>query len=216
MRGKALFVAAAAVLASGQAHADLLGTNVDVLYLGPDAATTIVDLNTGAPHTPVTVGSGVEYDGNPADATLGTYNSAAGELGISVDITGTQIIITNFFSGIPFCTGGLPCTDAFNGFKFIFSNFATGVHITSVSTDGATATDFQPADLPTSDASDVLVNLAGDSPVPGDQLILDLTLSSPTSGGGGTVPEPASLLVLASGLLALSGFATRRRQVTRR
>lgn len=220
MRGLALFVAAGVVLASGQAYADLIGTNVDVLYLGPDAATTIVDLNTGAPHTPVVVGSGLEYDGNPADVGLGTYNSAAGQIGVSINITGTQIIITNLQGGVPFCST-TPCADTFNGFKFIFSNFAAGVHITGVTTDAATPADFQPTNPATSDASDVLVNLLNDDPVTGDQLTLDVALSSPDhnggghNGGGGSVPEPASLVMLASALLMLSGFAAWRRRVTR-
>ena len=205
MRGKALFVAAGVLLASGQAHADLIGTNVDALFLGPTVSAA-EDLNQGAT---ITVGPGIEY---PASNT-----AAAQDAGVTIDITGTQIIIANFLINTPFCfnPGATGCADAFVGFKFIFSNFASGVHITGATVDAASAADFRPVAPLTSDTSTVQVDVENDVPVQGDQLILDIALSSPTSGGGGTVPEPASLFMLASGLLALSGFAARQRQSTR-
>jgi len=122
----------------------------------------------------------------------------------TIEVTDTSITITNL-SPAPFCTvTTTPCPDSFTGFEFQFS---PGVDITGVTAGGANA--FQPiAGGLSFTATDILVNVTGDAPNPGDQLVLNLTFPQPPP-----IPEPASLLLLGAGLIGIA--VTRRGRVRR-
>lgn len=124
--------------------------------------------------------------------------------GSTISVGDTQIVITNILVDMPFCSTALPCSDVFTGFAFSFSS---GVDITSVTTDPASAADFRPiagglAFAPTG----IFVNVVGDNPLPGDQLILDVTTKRTTP-----VPEPSTWALMLLGFAGLA-FAGRRRK----
>ena len=132
-------------------------------------------------------------------------NFVAGPISDStISVGDTEIVITNQ-SATPFCSGALPCSDPFVGFQFVFSS---GVDITAVSVDPASAADFLPNDTAPHDGLQLLsptrivVDVAGDSPGVGDNLILDVT----TGGGPPPVPEPSTWALMLLGFAGL-GFA---------
>jgi fibronectin-binding autotransporter adhesin len=101
--------------------------------------------------------------------------------GSTISVGDTQIVITNKLSAT-FCSDGMSagsaCTDPFTGFQFIFSS---GVDITGVSVDPTSAADFRPNDTAPHDGLQLLsptrivLDVTGDAPAVGDQLILDVT-----------------------------------------
>ena len=124
--------------------------------------------------------------------------------GSTISVGDTQIVITNDASGLPFCSTALPCSDPFVGFQFVFSS---GVDITGVSVDPASAADFRPITGGLTFApTEIFVNVVGDIPKPADQLILDVT-----TNGVPTVPEPSTWALMLLGFAGL-GFAGWRRR----
>jgi hypothetical protein len=125
--------------------------------------------------------------------------------GVTISVGDTQIVITNILPNQPFCsTTAVSCPDVFTGFAFSFSS---GVDITSVTTDPASAADFRPiAGGLTFGPTEIFVNVVGENPNAGDKLILDVT----TGGGPPPVPEPSTWALMLLGFAGL-GFAGWRR-----
>jgi hypothetical protein len=125
--------------------------------------------------------------------------------GSTISVGDTKIVITSLLVDMPFCSTALPCSDVFNGFAFSFSS---GVDITGVAVDPSSAADFRPsAGGLTFAPTGIFVNVVGDNPAPGDQLILDVT----TKGSMTTVPEPSTWALMLLGFAGL-GFAGWRRR----
>jgi hypothetical protein len=176
-----------AVFSPTIARADLLGSDVTAVLLYPNQTTFF-----SGPIGPVPVTSGV-----PPEFPAGTL-AFDGSLGVS----GSQIIWT---ATLPETYG----TAAFNGFALSFSG---APDITDVTLDPASTilpvpfTGF-PLSSPSGlyfNGSNVMFNLAGDSVLAGQELILNV------QAGSSAVPEPNSLLLLATGFLGTFGFYRRR------
>jgi hypothetical protein len=197
MRGYNLFAATATLgLAAGigaPAQAGLIGTGTNTVVIDYEFPGGLeIEGNGGAPDT-IAIGSG------------GVTVPEGALDGASITLTDTQIIIKNFIPA-EFCDtpGQHPCADAFNGFEFKFSS---GVDITGATTDAASAADFRPtgSGIDLASSTDLLIDVAGDSPLAGDELIIDLAFpaSSPPPPPPPSVPEPGSLWLLGAGLAAL-------------
>jgi len=179
------------------ARADLLGSQVTGVLLFPNETTFC---NTpgicSGPIGPLLVTAGVEFP--------------AGTLAFdgSLDVSGSQIIWTATV-GVTYASPG--GAGAFNGFNLQFTGAPT---ITNVTLDPASTIPPVPfVGPPVSSASgisfngqNVLFNLAGDSVVAGQKLILNVT-TSPSA-----VPEPASGVLVGAALLLLGGVASLRRK----
>jgi PEP-CTERM motif len=119
----------------------------------------------------------------------------------TTSISANTITIVNN-SALPFCATSLPCHDVFTGFVF---TFAGGLPITNVTVDSGSSADFLPVSL-TFNATAIDVNLAGDSPAVGDQLILDVT----TKGNTPVIPEPSTWAMMLLGFAGLGLVGYRR------
>jgi PEP-CTERM motif len=91
----------------------------------------------------------------------------------------------------------------FNGYGVVV-NFG-GSPITGVTLEFTDISGFDISRV-TWDSNDVWVNLQGLTTTPG----LDLQLGLEFGGGGGTTPEPSSILLMGSGLAAVVGFSRRK------
>lgn len=161
---------------------------------------------------------GAHVPGDAEDEGTATIGPGGADFAIGVEdessihVGDTQIAITNKASNMPFCSTALPCADSFTGFEFQFSS---GVDITGVSVDAASAADFLPNSTPPHmglqlvSPTDVLVDVTGDVPAVDDQLVLDVV-----TGGAPPppVPEPASLALLGVGLLGMCAVGMRPRR----
>jgi hypothetical protein len=133
---------------------------------------------------------------DPASLATGPVDYGEGAADLSTIVVGpTQIIITNLASsGAPFCVSdnpGATCPDVIDGFDFKF----TGENIIGVSVDVGSAADFAPVSatfegnthlgLQLISPNEILVDVTGDTPLNGDDLILDVD----------NTPEPSSTLI---------------------
>lgn len=92
---------------------------------------------------------------------------------------------------------------SFNGFEF--TDLSTDPDITGVTIDAASSADMEGAGI-TFTSDEVFVNLEGLSVNASDTLVLDLSFAPAAS----VTPEPASIALLASGLLGVAGTMRRR------
>jgi hypothetical protein len=125
--------------------------------------------------------------------------------GTTISVGDTQIVMTNDLSE-PFCSTLGACNDVFTGFRFKFSS---GVDITSVTVDASSAADFLPSKtgLQLVSPTEILVDVTGDAPAIGDQLILDVTTGAVASA----VPEPSTWAMMILGFAGVGFMAYRRK-----
>ena len=199
-----------AILIPNRAHAGLIGPGTTVqafYYNGVFASPEGQDWNNLGSITSLPA---------PLTAPVDFLQGAAS--GSTIHVGDTQIVITNVLdSSFPFCFGGqvgTACPDQIDGFDFQF----TGENILGVSTDPASASGFQPVNgtfqgnthlgLQLLSNNEIQVDVTGDAPASNDQLILDLSFSTPPPA----TPLPAALPLFATGLGALGLLGWRRKR----
>ena len=189
-----------AVFSPTIARADLLGSEVTAVLLFPNETSfcNIPSVCSG-PIGPVLVTSGV-----PPEFPAGTLASDG-----SLAVSGSQIIWTATLPATYGTGVASPGAGAFNGFDLFFTGAPTITDVTldPVSTILPVPFIGPPVSSPSGfsfNGDNVLFNLAGDSVTAGQQLIWDVQT------GPSAVPEPASGVLLGSGLLAGVAFLRRK------
>lgn len=180
--GLATMAAVVMTLSGSTAHAQLTGKTVDLQGLFPDKVT----VETNFPSA--TVGDGIEFPDTEGQ-------------GITFDVGAHSLTITNLigFSTFP---------DApFNGFRLFDPTDNIDPFATATIVSGTTFNGFTQSRVTVS-ANSIFVDFAGLTPDEGQQVVLDITLSSAPS----TVPEPSSMALLATGLVGLAPVVRRRRR----
>jgi hypothetical protein len=123
--------------------------------------------------------------------------------GSTISVGDNKIVITNDLPNEPFCSTSLPCSDVFTGFAFYFSS---GVDITDVTVASNSATDFRPISGGlTFTPTEIFVNVAGEDPSVGDNLIFDVTTKTAVA-----TPEASTWMLMLLGFAGL-GFVGYRR-----
>jgi hypothetical protein len=141
MRFGLVVVAAAALLAgaSAQAQAGLVGGGTNTV----SASFWFPSSTVPPPACDDTTNPNCENEkdsmGNATPTIPASFVEGPAD-GSTISVGDTKIVITNELD-VPFCSTALPCSDVFTGFAFSFSS---GVDITSVTTDPASAADFRP------------------------------------------------------------------------
>lgn len=198
-------------LLSGQAHAGLLGVGgtVQAFYYNGTLAGPAGLIPDGFPNS------------NPAPLTVPLDFTNNVSL-TNIHVGDTRITLANTAPGA-FCfagSSGTACTDQINGFDFLF----TGENILGVSVDPTSAPAFLPVTgtfqnnthlgLQLLSNNEIRVDVTGDAPAVGDQLILDLSFTVPPPPPPPPppvrAPEPGTLALLGSALVVLN--AVRRRK----
>jgi hypothetical protein len=192
-----------------QADAGLLGVGHTVqafyyngAFAGPEGEIPVG----GSTSNPTSLAAAVDYQQGALD-------------GSTIHVGDVQVVITNQLSAAPFCSDGVgsgtSCADVISGFDFKF----TRENILGVSVDPSSAADLLPVSgtfqgnthlgLQLLSNNEIQVDVTGDEPAVNDQLVLDLSFTSPPPS---SAPEPGTLALLGSAFAGMTAVRRWRRR----
>jgi hypothetical protein len=179
-----LLAAFALVPISVTTHAaSLNGDTVDIMYLYPNTSTISID--DGARIVPIST------------QTFTTYPNSTQTEQVTVNISGSQIVITDDYGELPFLPGG------FNGFEI---SILSGETLSSVTVDPSSSSAFSAGAVLTNSPTNIFLNLAGTC----DACTGPETITLDVDANPAPAPEPSSFVLLGTGLLGFAGMAKRR------